>query len=55
MEYVDGQPVDRYCDQHKLTMRDRMRLLLPVCDAVHFAHQKLIVHRDLKPDNLQGS
>lgn len=52
MEYVDGQPIDRYCDEHKLSVRDRLRLLLPVCDAVHFAHQKLIVHRDLKPDNI---
>src|SRR5215472_16035365 len=52
MEYVDGQPIDRYCDEHKLSLRDRLRLLLPVCDAVHVAHQKLIVHRDLKPDNI---
>src|SRR5215471_3882146 len=52
MEYVDGQPIDRYCDDHNLSVRDRLRLLLPVCDAVQFAHQKLIVHRDLKPDNI---
>ena len=52
MEYVDGQPIDRYCEEHKLSVRERLRLLLPVCDAVHLAHQKLIVHRDLKPDNI---
>ena len=52
MEYVDGRPIDRYCDEHKLTLRDRLRVLLPVFDAVHVAHQKLIVHRDLKPDNI---
>jgi eukaryotic-like serine/threonine-protein kinase len=52
MEYVDGQPIDRYCDDHKLSVRDRLRVFLPVCDAVHVAHQKLIVHRDLKPDNI---
>jgi eukaryotic-like serine/threonine-protein kinase len=52
MEYVDGQPIDRYCDDHKLSARDRLRVFLPVCDAVHVAHQKLIVHRDLKPDNI---
>src|SRR5215472_12245057 len=52
MEYVDGQPIDSYCDDHKLTVRQRLHVLLPVCDAVQFAHQKLIVHRDLKPDNI---
>ena len=52
MEYVDGQPMDRYCKERKLSVRDRLLLLLPVCDAVHLAHQKLIVHRDLKPDNI---
>jgi serine/threonine protein kinase len=52
MEYVDGQPIDRYSEDHKLSLRERVRLLLPVCDAVHLAHQKLIVHRDLKPDNI---
>jgi tetratricopeptide (TPR) repeat protein len=52
MEYVDGQPIDRYCDERKLSLRARLRVLLPVCDAVHLAHQKLIVHRDLKPDNI---
>ena len=52
MEYVDGQPIDRYCEDHKLSLRERLRVLLPVCDAVHLAHQKLIVHRDLKPDNI---
>jgi tetratricopeptide (TPR) repeat protein len=52
MEYVDGQPIDRYCNDRKLSVRERLRVLLPVCDAVHLAHQKLIVHRDLKPDNI---
>jgi serine/threonine protein kinase len=52
MEYVDGQPIDRYCDDHNLSLRECLRVLLPICDAVHLAHQKLIVHRDLKPDNI---
>ena len=52
MEYVDGLPLDRYCEQHHLSIRERLRLLLPLCDALHLAHQKLIVHRDLKPDNV---
>jgi serine/threonine protein kinase len=50
MEY--GQPIDRYCEDHRVSLRDRLRVLLPVCDAGHVAHQKLIVHRDLKPENI---
>jgi len=52
MEYVDGIPIDAYCRSHKLSMRDRLKLFLPVCDAVQFAHQNLVVHRDLKPSNI---
>ena len=52
MEYVDGVPLDRYCDQTKLHLRDRLNLFLEVCDAIQFAHNKSVVHRDLKPSNL---
>ncbi|TVP99655.1 MAG: serine/threonine protein kinase [Balneolaceae bacterium] len=52
MEYVEGVPIAEYCDQHKLTIRERLRLFLSVCDAVQYAHQKLVVHRDLKPSNI---
>lgn len=52
MEYVAGQPIDRFSDTRKLTPRERINLMLPVCEAVQFAHQKLVVHRDLKPDNI---
>lgn len=52
MEYVDGQPMDRYCQQHGLTLRTRLKLFLQVCEAVQFAHRHMIVHRDLKPSNL---
>jgi tetratricopeptide (TPR) repeat protein len=52
MEYIDGQPLDRYCDARQLTTRDRARLLLPVCAAIHYAHQHTVIHRDLKPGNV---
>ena len=52
MEYVEGQPVDQYCDTHRLSIRERLELFRAVCSAVHFAHQNLVVHRDLKPSNI---
>jgi len=52
MEYVEGQPIDEYCDERKLPTRERLELFRQVCSAVHFAHQNLIVHRDLKPGNI---
>ena len=52
MEYVEGQPIDIYCNDKNLTYRERLNLFLDVCDAVHYAHRKLIVHRDLKPANI---
>lgn len=51
-EYVDGEPIDRYCDRHKLNTHDRVRIFLQVCEAVDYAHRNLIVHRDLKPANI---
>ncbi len=52
MEYVEGQPLITWCDEHRLGIRERLQLFLVVCDAVRFAHQRLVVHRDLKPDNV---
>lgn len=52
MEHVEGRPIDEYCDDKKLTTRERLELFRSVCSAVHFAHQNLIVHRDLKPGNI---
>jgi serine/threonine protein kinase len=52
MEFVDGQPIDRWCDQRKLTVSQRLELFGGVVDAVQFAHRHLVVHRDLKPGNI---
>jgi serine/threonine protein kinase/tetratricopeptide (TPR) repeat protein len=52
MEYVDGEPIDSYCDRCNLTIEKRLELFLTICSAVHRAHQNLIVHRDLKPSNI---
>jgi serine/threonine protein kinase/Tfp pilus assembly protein PilF len=52
MEFVAGVPLTDYCDQNKLTTRQRLELFIPVCHAVQHAHQKGIIHRDLKPSNI---
>jgi WD40 repeat protein len=52
MELVNGLPLTRFCDEAKLTPRERLELFVPVCRAVQHAHQKGIVHRDLKPSNI---
>ena len=52
MEYVAGDPLDSYCDAHKLGLRERLELFLKVCAPVAYAHRNLVVHRDLKPSNI---
>src|SRR5271154_6932475 len=52
MEYVDGIPIDGYCDSNRLDVGARLALFQTVCAAVHYAHQNLIVHRDFKPSNI---
>ncbi|MDZ7638180.1 MAG: serine/threonine-protein kinase [Bryobacterales bacterium] len=52
MEYIDGRPIDRDCDEKRLSVKDRLRLFLKVCEAVEFAHRNLVIHRDLKPSNI---
>ncbi len=52
MEYCTGQPIDRYCNERKLPIPDRLKLIIRICYALHHAHSKGIIHRDLKPDNI---
>ncbi len=52
MEFVDGIPIDAFCDANRLDVAARLKLFQTVCAAVHYAHQNLIVHRDLKPSNI---
>ena len=52
MELVRGTPITKYCDDARLTMRERLELFLPVCHAVQHAHHKGVIHRDIKPGNV---
>src|SRR5260370_23152369 len=52
MELVKGVPITRFCDQRRLTTRERIELAIPVCQAIQHAHQKGVIHRDLKPSNV---
>jgi serine/threonine-protein kinase len=52
LEYIEGEPITRWCDAHLCEVRTRVNLMLKVCDAVQHAHRNLIVHRDLKPSNI---
>ncbi len=52
MEYVRGKPITRYCDEHKLSLEERLVLFRQLCSGVQHAHQKGVIHRDLKPSNV---
>ena len=52
MELVEGIPIHKFCDQHRLDTKQRLELFIQVCQAVQHAHQKGIIHRDLKPSNI---
>lgn len=52
MEYVEGLPIDRYCEENKLNFIQRIKLFRQVCEAIDYSHQNLILHQDLKPDNI---
>lgn len=52
MDYVAGKPVDKFCDEKKLGMRERLEIFRRTCDALAHAHQKGIIHRDIKPSNI---
>ena len=52
MELVKGEPITSFCDRNKVPLNDRLKLLIPVCQAVQHAHSKAVVHRDLKPSNI---
>src|SRR5258706_3334355 len=51
MEYIEGEPIDVYCDEHNLNIIERLKLFRGVCTAVSYAHQNLDVHRAIKPGN----
>jgi serine/threonine protein kinase len=52
MEYIEGDRIDRYAEEHRLSISERLELFRQVCGAVSYAHQRLVVHRDLKPSNI---
>jgi eukaryotic-like serine/threonine-protein kinase len=52
MEYIEGEPITKFCDSHRFSIEERLELFRKVCSAISYAHQNLVVHRDIKPSNI---
>src|SRR4028118_840385 len=52
MEYIEGEPLYRFCDENDLSINEKLRLFRQICYAAHAAHQIKVIHRDLKPSNI---
>ncbi len=52
MEYIDGKPINKFCDERRLSTTERLKLFRTVCKPVQYPHQNLVVHRDIKPSNI---
>ena len=52
MEYIEGEPITKFCDSHQFSVEERLELFRKVCAAVSYAHQNLVIHRDIKPSNI---
>ncbi len=52
MEYIEGEPITKFCDSHRFSITERLELFRKVCSAISYAHQNLVIHRDIKPANI---
>ncbi len=52
MEFIEGEPLTKFCDAHQMDTNERLEVFQKVCNAVKYAHQNLIIHRDIKPSNI---